>query len=135
RSRGLGVVITGTESERCLVDETRAATGGVAVVGAALPTVAAVLAQAAVVVGPDSGVLHIASAVGAPTVRLYGPVDHRAFGPYADDASEVVVSTMPCVPCNRLDYTAAELAAHPCVRDLAPAAVLAALERVTAGRS
>ena len=42
---------------------------------------AAVLARCDLLVGADSGVLHVASAVGTPTVALFGPTNHRAWSP------------------------------------------------------
>src|SRR5205823_13336944 len=33
-------------------------------------------------VGPDTSVTHLASAIGAPTVALYGPTDPRLWGPW-----------------------------------------------------
>jgi ADP-heptose:LPS heptosyltransferase len=113
------------------VDELRAAIGRAAtVLDAPLPVLAAVLRGAALALGPDSGVLHIASGVGTPTVRLYGPVDWRAFGPWRDDHAHVVASSLPCAPCNRLDYPESALPMHPCVRDLEVERVLAAVRRV-----
>jgi heptosyltransferase I len=42
----------------------------------------AVLKKAALVVGNDSGPLHIAAALDAPTIGLYGPTDPTVVGPY-----------------------------------------------------
>jgi heptosyltransferase-2/heptosyltransferase-3 len=132
RERGLDLVVTGSAGEAIEVAETVAAVDGraVAVVGKPLPMVAAALRRARVVVGPDSGILHLASAVGTPTVRLYGPVDHRAFGPWADPTAIAVVSPFLCAPCNRLDWTAADVPMHPCIHDIRVERVIAALESV-----
>lgn len=43
---------------------------------------AAALRRAALFVGNDSGLMHIAAAVGAPTVGLFGPSDERVYGPW-----------------------------------------------------
>jgi lipopolysaccharide export system permease protein len=42
---------------------------------------AAVMQQAALYVGNDSGPSHLAAAVGAPTLALFGPSDERIYGP------------------------------------------------------
>ena len=47
-----------------------------------LGALAAVYRRSALVIGPDSGPLHLAVAVRTPTVHLYGPVNRRAFGPW-----------------------------------------------------
>jgi lipopolysaccharide heptosyltransferase II len=88
---------------------------------------AAIMARCQLVLGVDSGPLHLAVAMGTPTVHLFGPVDSRAFGPWLDPAHHIVVtSDMDCIPCNRLDYPAAELDQHPCVRSIAVEQVLEA---------
>jgi heptosyltransferase-2 len=46
-----------------------------------LPDVAAVLSRAALYLGHDSGVSHLAAAVGAAGVVVYGPTDPRRWGP------------------------------------------------------
>lgn len=94
-----------------------------------LGTLAALFAGCRLVLGPDSGPLHLAVAVGTPTVHLFGPADARRFGPWGPTARHrVVASTLDCAPCGRLDWT--DLPAHPCVRDLEPARVLGAARGV-----
>lgn len=56
------------------------------------------LSRAAVVVGGDSGLLHLAVASGAVVVGLYGASDAVRRGPYATNAS-VVRSGLVCSPC------------------------------------
>ena len=46
--------------------------------------VAAVLARATLYLGNDSGVSHLAGAVGAQGVVLYGPTDPRRWGPLGE---------------------------------------------------
>ncbi|HEX5165117.1 MAG TPA: glycosyltransferase family 9 protein [Thermomicrobiales bacterium] len=48
-------------------------------------TLAAILEQAAVYVGPDTGVSHIAAAVGTPTVAIFGPTNPRRYRPLGPD--------------------------------------------------
>jgi heptosyltransferase-2/heptosyltransferase-3 len=89
------------------------------------------MARCRLVLGADSGPLHLAVAVGTPTVHLYGPVDSRTFGPWGDPARHIVLtSDMDCIPCNRLDYREDELEAHPCVRDISEAQVTEAARRL-----
>jgi lipopolysaccharide heptosyltransferase I len=44
----------------------------------------ALLRRARILVGPDTGPLHLAAALGVPTVGLYGPTDPRRNGPYGN---------------------------------------------------
>lgn len=59
-----------------------------------------VLLSARAVVSNDSGPMHIASALGVPTVGLFGPSDPRRTGPYRH-LSLVVRSSVPCAPCGK----------------------------------
>jgi ADP-heptose:LPS heptosyltransferase len=61
---------------------------------------AALLGRAALVLGVDSGPLHLAVSQGAPTVHLFGPSDHARFGPWGDSARHVVLRAgLWCSPC------------------------------------
>jgi heptosyltransferase-2/heptosyltransferase-3 len=86
---------------------------------------AAVYAACDVVLGSDSGPLHLAVAAGAKTVHLYGPVPAAKFGPWGDPARNVVLtSPFACVPCDRLDWPAHALSLHGCVAAIRPEAVI-----------
>jgi len=63
---------------------------------------AALLEQADVVIGSDNGPLHLATAVGSNTVRIYGPTDPALFGPWPLSNGQVVL--MPVVPCSPCGY-------------------------------
>lgn len=85
-----------------------------------LAQLAALMSQATLAIGPDTGPLKLAAAVGTPTVELYGPVDVQKFGPWGDPTRQrYVTSGLSCLSCNYLDYRADELAAHFCIRGLA----------------
>jgi heptosyltransferase-2 len=46
-----------------------------------LPALAAILQQARLFMGHDSGISHIASAAGAPSLLLFGPTDPDIWAP------------------------------------------------------
>ena len=46
-----------------------------------LPLVAALIAGCALFIGNDSGITHLAAAVGVPTVAVFGPTDPAVWGP------------------------------------------------------
>jgi len=64
---------------------------------------AAILKQADLFVGNDSGLMHLATAVGTPTVAIFGLTNSDAWGPYtggqANQQSVVVKMDLPCMPC------------------------------------
>jgi exopolysaccharide biosynthesis WecB/TagA/CpsF family protein len=66
-----------------------------------LGQLAAVLELCDLYVGADSGVMHIAAAVGTPVVAVFGPSNHEAFGPWTPGGRAVVVRSAPlCSPCS-----------------------------------
>jgi len=61
-------------------------------------TLAALLKRAALFVGNDTGVMHIATAVGTPVVGLFGPSNPREWGPRGGPA-EVIYKGLDCRVC------------------------------------
>jgi heptosyltransferase II len=66
-----------------------------------LQTLAAGLAACALVVTNDSGPLHVAAAVGTPTISLWGAGDPRITGPLGASNRLLRHPELPCVPCTR----------------------------------
>ena len=62
-----------------------------------LPEAAAVLQQAALFLGNDSGLMHLAAAAGAPTVGLFGPTDATIYRPTGRAAVAVVNACMAAI--------------------------------------
>jgi heptosyltransferase-3 len=60
-----------------------------------LPEVAAVLARAAIFIGNDSGLMHLAAAAGAPTLGLFGPTPSDEYGPAGPKARAVLADGPP----------------------------------------
>ena len=63
-----------------------------------VPDIFALVRGALFCVGGDTGPLHIAAAVGTPTVSLFGPSSWERAHPYGD-LNTVVKTTAPCSPC------------------------------------
>lgn len=63
-----------------------------------LSELAAVLSGAAAVVGVDTGLSHLAAAVGTPSLTLYGPTDPARTGTWGKDQHHLQVE-YPCAPC------------------------------------
>ena len=60
--------------------------------------------SALVFISPDTGPMHIAAALGAPTVTLFGPSDPAKYGPYGDPKLHrvVVPKDIECLHCNKI---------------------------------
>lgn len=92
---------------------------------------AALFNRAWIVIGPDSGPLHLAAAVGTPTVALFGPADPVEFAPWGSpDQHIVLTSNIACRPCRVLDWGNDAPENHPCLSDIPVARVLEAARRV-----
>ncbi len=125
---GVHILLTGGPSERGLADAV--ATGLPSALNTAgqtsLGQLAALYERCALVLGSDSGPLHLAVAVGAATVHLYGPISSAKFGPWGDPARQQVITTgWRCAPCDRLDWPAEVLPQHACMAAITPAQVVA----------
>jgi ADP-heptose:LPS heptosyltransferase len=59
---------------------------------------AAAMAAARAVVANDSGLGHVAAAVGAPTILLFGPTPHASLGRPAPNAT-ILAARCACAPC------------------------------------
>jgi len=70
-----------------------------------MPALCAILAQAAAVVGPDTGVVHLAAALGAPTVSFWGPSASWRSAPLGPEHRHIE-SNPACGPCFKRDCDA-----------------------------
>jgi lipopolysaccharide export system permease protein len=61
----------------------------VEVLGRDLPTVAACLKECRLFIGNDSGLMHLAAAVGTPTLGLFGPGYEEIYGPFGSQSAIV----------------------------------------------
>lgn len=95
-----------------------------------VPTLAAVLARSAVLLSADSGPMHLAVAVGTPTVALFGSTDPLLTGPY-DSRSRVFYAHLPCAPCFKAPTCGGRWS---CMRALLPADVALALRDLVRGQ-
>ncbi|MCK5733474.1 MAG: glycosyltransferase family 9 protein [Candidatus Latescibacteria bacterium] len=64
-----------------------------------LPRLAALLEQCTAFLGNDSGITHLAAAVGTPTVALFGPTNPRIWGPRGGHV-KILHHETPCSPCD-----------------------------------
>jgi ADP-heptose:LPS heptosyltransferase len=142
-ARGFAVVLTGGPGDvavdRDLAD--RWAADGIrahSVAGSDWPTSLRWLGRAAGVVSVNTGVMHVAAALGTPTIGLHGPTSTRRWGPLGPHTRSVV---SPEVPHGYLDLGFEHDARYAdCMRAITVDMVLAAwddlrAEAVAAGRA
>ena len=96
---------------------------------------AALLSKAAVLVTNDSAPLHLAQAVGTPTVALFGPtIPEFGFGPRGPRDAALGVVGLSCRPCSSHGPPSCPLGHHRCMKDLLMQQVLHAIEETGALR-
>jgi heptosyltransferase-3 len=151
--RGLQVVLTGAPSagDRALVDSIRLGFAADRVLAAAgrldLNQVAMLLRGAALYVGGDTSITHLAAACEIPVVALYGPINPRYFGPWPPNPTldvpyvphalvqrvgriSVLQGTPACVPCDRAGCEDRNESASVCLQTMKPARVVAEIDRI-----
>ena len=94
----------------------------------------ALLRRCRLIVANDGGVVHVATAVGAPVVAIFGPTNDRAWGPYPvdDPRHHVVREVLACAPCIHRGHsfgTPQGCPARTCLAIVDVPDVLAAAER------
>lgn len=91
-----------------------------------------VLRSADLVIANDCGPAHVADAVGARTLVLFGPTCELKNGPR--NRGTVLAADVPCRPCQH-DVPAMAACMDPvCMTGITPEAVMAAVEKMTGGR-
>ncbi|MBN2251895.1 MAG: glycosyltransferase family 9 protein [Candidatus Altiarchaeota archaeon] len=99
---GVDVVLLGSPGEHGLNDEINRLAGGCLINlsgNLSLTEIAGILKRSALIVGNDSGLMHLASAVGTKTVVLYGSTDPGHSKPLGLAESVQVLENDFCEPC------------------------------------
>jgi heptosyltransferase-1 len=89
-----------------------------------LKQVTEVFHRCTITIGNDTGPLYLSSAVGTPTVAIFGPTDARRLGPYGPGHAKVVAQ-VECAPCR--NRTCGHLR---CLESITPEQVMAAVRQV-----
>ena len=104
-----------------------------------LPQLAGLLKRADLFIGADSGIMHLAAAVNAPMVAIFGPTTNAAWGPWTPGQDTPVLRSAPrCSPCSYVEHAVGlreGCAARTCMRMVTVEAVLAAAEARLTGQS
>ena len=99
--RGLATVAVASKSETAVLDElvARSRVPVKAFDDLSLPEIAALASRARLFVGNDSGIAHIAAAVGTPTAVIFGSSNRDHWRPWGDAPSEIIFEEFACQPC------------------------------------
>ena len=89
-----------------------------------LKQLAALTARARLFVGVDSAPMHIAAAMGTPTVALFGPSGDREWGPWMVENRIVTSKDHECRPCGQDGCNGSKVSA--CLTELPVSQVMAA---------
>jgi lipopolysaccharide heptosyltransferase II len=128
--KGFSVAAVAAPKEREVLERLRQNSGApiLALTDLSLPEITALAARASVFVGNDSGIAHIAAAVGAPAVVVFGSSNIVHWRPWTDAPNEIVYEAMPCQPC--AGYFCKEFGKPECIRRVTVEMVQIAIEKV-----
>ena len=99
---GLQGVVVGAPADEPLVRETGHASDGalLELLTPDLPSLAATMRGSDLVLGADTGPVHLAHALGRPVLCLMGPTDPDTHGPYSEPQA-TLARQLPCSGCYR----------------------------------
>jgi heptosyltransferase-3 len=97
--------------------------------------------DAALYIGPDTSITHLAAATGIPVIAIFGPTNPLRWAPWPRNADKpvaftrastaqrvgnvtIVQSTLPCVPCGRAGCEDHRQSRSDCLIDITPRQVL-----------
>lgn len=128
------VVLTGSTAERPLCDAiAEPFPHAMSIAGnTTLPGLAAALRSATVAVGTDNGPMHLAGALGVPTVRLFGPSNPTRYGPWPGTPGQAVIQAgWICPRCE--DLSSQRESGCGCMLAITPERVVAAVREAIDG--
>ena len=127
---GCAVWVLGGPDEKPLAAEIVDDTDARDLTGSDLRDAILALACAATAVSNDSGLLHVAAAVGTPSIGIFGPTSPWHWAPLNPLAATMETkSALDCRPCHK---PTCRLGHHRCMVEISPDEVLAAARRALA---
>jgi len=127
--RGFAPVAIAAPNEKALLEKLCSeASVKITTFDLSLPEVTALAARSQLFVGNDSGIAHIASAVGTPAVVIFGSSNIAHWRPWNSAPAEVVFEEMPCQPCH--GYFCEKFEQPECILRVPVTRVIAAIERL-----
>ena len=98
--QGYAIFLLGAKKDEGAINEIIIKTGKKAhpFINMPLIKVAALIKESNLFIGPDSGLMHIADAVGSPLITLFGPSKPEVTGPLSKKAT-IISKEAACAPC------------------------------------
>jgi ADP-heptose:LPS heptosyltransferase len=127
---GIASVAVAAKSERAVLDELVKKSNAPVVIfdDLSLPEITALASKAALFVGNDSGIAHIAAAVNTPSVVIFGSSNRHHWRPWTDAPNEIVFNPFDCQPCP--GYECKVYGEPKCILGVQPQDVVAAIDLV-----
>ena len=127
--RGFAPVAIAAPNEKALLEKLCSeAAVKITTLDLALPEVTALAAHSQLFVGNDSGIAHIAAAVGTPAIVIFGSSNLSHWRPWNSAPAEVVFEEMPCQPCH--GYFCEKFDQPECILRVPLTRVTAAIDRI-----
>jgi heptosyltransferase II len=127
---GFAVWVVGGPNEKALAQDIVRDTAARDFTALDLREAVLALAAASAAVSNDSGLLHVAAAIGTPTIGIFGPTSPWHWAPLNPLAAKIQANTdLPCRPCHK---PICRLGHHRCMTDITPDEVYAATCRAVA---
>jgi predicted lipopolysaccharide heptosyltransferase III len=127
--RGFAPVAIAAPNEKALLEKLCSqASVKITTLDLPLPEVTALAARSQLFVGNDSGIAHIAAAVGTPAVVIFGSSNIAHWRPWNSAPAEVVFEEMPCQPCH--GYFCEKFEQPECILRVPVTRVIAAIDRL-----
>ena len=127
---GWGVALAGSGKDKAVCRKVSALTPGVLDLSGktTVSELAGLISRAAMCVTNDSGPMHLAAALNAPLVAIFGPTDSIWVGPYGRPES-VLRAGLTCSPCYLRRIKDCPFG-HACMKQVTPALVIQRIERM-----
>ena len=126
-AEGFAVWILGGPGEKELAAQIASDTQARDLTGTDLRDAILALAGAAAAISNDSGLLHVAAALGTPSIGIFGPTSPWHWAPLNPLAATIETpNALPCRPCHK---PVCRLGHHRCMIEIPPEQVLGAVQR------
>jgi len=124
----VSIVVTGAPKERDRISEivSRSSVDAYNLAGkTSLGELSAVLKKCSLLIGIDSAAVHIAAAVGTPTITIFGPSSPVNWAPRGKQ-HRIIQKDLPCVPCRQKGCNNSEVSR--CLSELEPEEIIPLVE-------